>query len=59
VLADLFEHRGEFDAIIEHTCLCALPPEWRERYRDAVARLLKPGGLLIGTWFVNPEMDPW
>lgn len=58
VLADLFEHQGEFDAIIEHTCLCALPPEWREKYRDAVARLLKPGGLLIGAWFVNPEMDP-
>jgi SAM-dependent methyltransferase len=58
VLADLFEHRGEFDAIIEHTCLCALPPEWRGKYRDAVAKLLKPGGLLIGTWFVNPEMDP-
>lgn len=58
MLADLFECRGEFDAIVEHTCLCALPPEWRQRYRDAVAKLLKPGALLIGTWFVNPEMDP-
>lgn len=58
VLGDLFELRDSFDAIVEHTCLCALPPEWRVRYRDAVASLLKPGGLLIGIWFVNPEMDP-
>lgn len=55
---DLFELSGQFDAVVEHTCLCALPPEWRGRYRDAVAALLKPGGLLIGIWFVNPEMEP-
>jgi SAM-dependent methyltransferase len=58
VCADLFEFSGPFDAIVEHTCLCALPPEWRVRYRDAAVKLLKPGGLLIGIWFVNPEMDP-
>ena len=58
VLGDLFEYRGKFDAIIEHTCLCALPPEWRERYRDAVASLLTSGGLLMGVFFINPEMDP-
>lgn len=58
VLGDLFELKGQFDAVVEHTCLCALPPEWRVSYRDAVASLLKPGGLLIGIWFVNPEMDP-
>ncbi len=58
VLGDLFEYRDQFDAIVEHTCLCALPPEWRTRYRDAVAALLKPGGLLVGVFFINPEMDP-
>lgn len=58
VCADLFEFRGQYDAIVEHTCLCALPPEWRTRYRDAVASLLKPGGLLVGVFFINPEMDP-
>lgn len=58
VVADLFSFQGEFDAVVEHTCLCALPPEWRERYRDAVASLLKPGGLLIGVFFIDPEMDP-
>lgn len=58
VVADLFSFRGQFDAVVEHTCLCALPPEWRERYRDVVAFLLKPGGRLIGVFFINPEMDP-
>lgn len=58
ICADLFEYHGEYDAIVEHTCLCALPPEWRTKYRDAVAGLLKPGGLLIGVFFINPEMDP-
>lgn len=58
VCADLFEHRGQYDAVVEHTCLCALPPEWRTKYRDAVASLLNPGGLLIGVFFINPEMDP-
>lgn len=58
VCADLFEFRGQYDAIVEHTCLCALPPEWRVKYRDAVVSLLKPGGLLVGVFFINPEMDP-
>ncbi len=58
VCADLFQYRGQFDAVIEHTCLCALHPEWRGRYRDAVISVLKPGGLLIGVFFINPEMDP-
>ncbi|MBE7493441.1 MAG: methyltransferase [Verrucomicrobiaceae bacterium] len=57
-LGDLFELQGQYDAVVEHTCLCALPPEWREKYRDAVAALLKPGGRLIGVFFINPEMDP-
>ncbi|MDZ4402952.1 methyltransferase domain-containing protein [Prosthecobacter sp.] len=58
VCGDLFEFSGQFDAIVEHTCLCALPPEWRGRYRDAAVSLLKPGGRLIGVFFINPEMDP-
>lgn len=57
VLGDLFELKDQFHAVVEHTCLCALPPEWREKYREAVAGLLKPGGRLIGVFFINPEMD--
>lgn len=58
VNADLFIFEGRFDAVVEHTCLCALPPELRTQYRDAVAALLKPGGLLVGVFFLNPQMDP-
>ncbi|WP_395743412.1 methyltransferase [Prosthecobacter sp.] len=58
VCADLFEFRGQYDAIVEHTCLCALPPEWRAKYRDAVISLLKPEGLLVGVFYINPDMDP-
>ncbi|MEZ5384974.1 MAG: methyltransferase domain-containing protein [Prosthecobacter sp.] len=58
VEADLFAFEGQFDAVVEHTCLCALPPEWRVKYRDAVASLVKPGGLLVGVFFINPQMDP-
>lgn len=49
---------GGFDFVFEHTCLSGMPPEWRPRYRDAVASALKPGGLLVGVWYVNPDMDP-
>jgi SAM-dependent methyltransferase len=62
VLGDLFatplEWQGSFDFVFEHTCLCALPPEWRTRYETAAYQLLKTGAQLVGIWFINPEMDP-
>lgn len=58
VLGDLFTFRGGYDAVVEHTCLCALPPELRPNYRDAVASLLEPGGLLVGVFYINPDLDP-
>jgi SAM-dependent methyltransferase len=62
VRGDLFDlpnyWLGTFDYVFEHTCLCALPVDWRPRYRHAVAAALKPGGLLVGVWFINPDMDP-
>lgn len=62
VLGDLFDlpkdWRGAFDYVIEHTCLSGMPPELRPRYRDAVTAALKPGGLLAGVWYINPDMDP-
>lgn len=63
-LRDLFslpedpEWGGTFDFVFEHTCLCALPPLLRADYARAVHALLKPGGLLVGVWFIQPEMDP-
>ncbi len=62
VLGDLFatpaDWHGAFDLVLEHTCLCALPPTMRQDYEKAAHRLLRPGGLLAGIWFINPEMDP-
>ncbi len=62
VLGDLYalpgDFIGAFDAVVEHTCLSAMPPEMRPAYRDAYASLLKPGGLIVGVWFINPDLDP-
>jgi SAM-dependent methyltransferase len=62
VTGDLFampaEWVGQFDYVFEHTCLCAMPPELRTDYEKAVHEVLKPGGLLVGIWFINPDMDP-
>jgi SAM-dependent methyltransferase len=62
VTGDLFdpptEWEGAFDALVEHTCLSGMPPEWRPRYASAVRRLLKPDGLIVGLWFINPDLDP-
>jgi len=61
-LGDLFdlpsEWSGGFDYVFEHTCLCALPPDLRRAYEQSVALLLRPGGLLVGVWFINPDMEP-
>ena len=62
VLGDLYdlpsEYIGTFDAAIEHTCLSAMPPELRPQYRDAMASVVKPGGLIVGVWYINPDLDP-
>lgn len=62
VVGDAFnpapELRGVFDVILEHTCLSGLPPSMRADYRRGLDLMLKPGGLLIGVWFINPDLDP-
>jgi SAM-dependent methyltransferase len=60
--ADLFElpseWDGTFDAIFEHTCFCAIPRDRRDDYVRAAARCLKPGGLLLAVFYLNPRDDP-
>lgn len=58
MLAPAAELTGTFDAVWEHTCLCALDPELRSAYAAGVKAVLKPGGTLAGVFFINPEMDP-
>ena len=62
-LADLFTDcaspplAGAFDAVWEHTCYCAIPRELRPAYVEAMAAALKPGGLHLGVFYLNP-WDP-
>jgi SAM-dependent methyltransferase len=46
-----------FDYVLEHTCFCAIPPERRTDYVQAVRHILKPGGYLIGVFWEHNEVD--
>lgn len=50
-------YRGAFDQLWEHTCFCALNPTLRSAYLRAAHRAIKPGGILVGVFFIDPEMD--
>jgi len=62
VRGDLFnlptEWAGAFDVVFEHTCFCAIPRDKRSDYVDAVAKALRPGGLLLAVFYLNPRHDP-
>lgn len=62
IVGDLFnpatELRGAFDVVLEHTCMSALHPSLRADYRRGIDLTLRPGGLLIGVWYINPDLDP-
>lgn len=62
VIGDLFnpskEMRGAFDVVLEHTCMSGLHPSMRADYRRGIDLTLKRGGLLVGVWFINPDLDP-
>lgn len=55
--ADFFDHKGEYDLIIEQTFFCALPPRLRNDYLNKIAELLKPEGKLVGLLFQIPLND--
>lgn len=52
VVGDLFDppDLGQFDAVAEHTCFCAVGPDLYEAYRAQVVRWLRPGGVLFGAF---------
>lgn len=51
LLGDFFEHRGEYDLILEQTFFCALDPALRTKYRDKMFSLLSAKGKLVGLLF--------
>jgi len=44
-------HRGAYDWVVEHTCLCAIDPSERAAYLTAVCSALKPGGQYLAVFF--------
>lgn len=61
LVGDLFtlpaEHREVYDWIWEHTCFCAIDPDRRKEYADAVHAALKPDGRLLGVFYLDPYDD--
>lgn len=55
VLADFLNmpesYYGQFDAVVEHTCLCAIDPEERGAYVQSLQKVLKPGGSYLAVFF--------
>ena len=51
--ADIFKFTGSFDAVVEHTCFCAIDVARRAEYVQAVIRMLKPKGTLLGLFFAH------
>ncbi|MDO9037204.1 MAG: SAM-dependent methyltransferase [Lutibacter sp.] len=48
---DFFNHKGEYDLIVEQTFFCALDPAMRQKYADKMAGLLTENGKLAGLLF--------
>lgn len=46
-----------FDLCAEHTFFCAIDPSKRADYVSRMAALLRPGGLLVGNFFVLSEQE--
>ncbi|MEY4940964.1 MAG: Thiopurine S-methyltransferase [Verrucomicrobiota bacterium] len=60
VEGDFFTHVLEdapFDVIYERTFLCALPPPLWPQMVSRAASLLKPGGRLVGLYFIGAKDD--
>lgn len=53
LFGDLFQIAPrEVDCVAEHTFFCAIDPSARRRYVERLAEWVKPGGYLVGNFFV-------
>jgi SAM-dependent methyltransferase len=48
---------GQFDWIFEHTCFCAIDPKRRPDYLRSCLQALRPGGSILGVFYINPDQD--
>ncbi|MBT5927229.1 MAG: methyltransferase domain-containing protein [Verrucomicrobia bacterium] len=46
-----------FDWVFEHTFYCAIKPERRQDYLEAMQRWIKPGGYLLAVHYLIPDKD--
>ena len=51
ICCDFFQHKGQYDLILEQTFFCALDPSMRSAYILKMKELLAPGGKLAGLLF--------
>jgi len=56
ITGDFFEHKGQYDLILEQTFFCAIDPALRSCYVTKMHELLKPSGKLVGVLF-NRSFD--
>lgn len=56
IYGDFFDHKEEYDLILEQTFMCSFPPidNIREKYIQKMYELLKSEGKLVGLWFNIP-----
>lgn len=62
VCENFFDHKGQYDLIIEQTFFCAINPELRKKYAEHMHDLLKPKGKLVGLLFndvLNTDHPPF
>jgi SAM-dependent methyltransferase len=57
VTAPPVELRGAIDLVWEQTCLCALPPDDRRAYLEAMATILAPSGTMIALLWNHGRED--
>ncbi len=51
ILGDFFEHKGEYDLILEQTFFCAIDPSLRSAYVSKMNELLAEKGKIAGVLF--------
>ncbi|MAC96608.1 MAG: SAM-dependent methyltransferase [Flavobacteriales bacterium] len=54
IQANFFEHKGEYDLIVEQTFFCAINPADRAAYANHAASLIGKGGKLVGLLWATP-----
>jgi SAM-dependent methyltransferase len=49
----LADEPERYDLVVEHCCFCAIEPHRRQKYLDTIARVLVPGGALVGLFWAH------